>query len=116
MENLLGEVARHFDHVDTIVDFQRRLETFVKTQGVCINLLREEIAENRNRVTHIKSLLDPINTIDDFKIEPSDPVSSNGGVLDMNVFLSGPKADNIEESPYHVLSFDAFATGLGDVM
>ena len=58
VENLLGVAAGHFHNVDTIVDFQRRLETFVKTQGVCINLLREEIVENRNRVTHIKSLLD----------------------------------------------------------
>ena len=100
-----------------IVEFQRRLETFVKTQGVCIKLLREEIAENKNRVTHIKSLLNQINTIDDLKIEKSDPVSSNAGVTDMNEFLSaGPKADDLEESPDSVLSFDAFATGPGDAL
>ena len=37
-------------------------------------------------------------------------------ISDMNVFLSGPKADDIEDNPDRVLSFDAFATGLGDVM
>ena len=117
VENLLGVAARHFHGVDNIVEFQRRLETFVKTQGVCIKLLREEIAENKNRVTHIKSLLNQINTIDDLKIEKSDPVSSNAGVTDMNEFLSaGPKADDLEESPDSVLSFDAFATGLGDAL
>ena len=63
-------------------------------------------------MTHIKSLLNQINTMDDFKIEPSDPIVL---MADMNVFLSaGPKADDIEESPDRVLSFDAFATGLGD--
>ena len=64
-------------------------------------------------MTHIKSLLNQINTMD----EPSDPVSSNGGVTDMNVFLSaGPKADDIEESQDRVLSFDAFATGFVDAL
>ena len=117
VENLLGVAARNFHGVDNIVEFQRRLETFIKTQGVCIKLLREEIVENKNRVTHIKSLLNQINTIDDLKIEKSDPVSSNAGVTDMNEFLSaGPKADDLEESPDSVLSFDAFATGPGDAL
>ena len=52
--------------------------------------------------------------MDDFKIEPSDPIVL---MADMNVFLSaGPKADDIEESPDRVLSFDAFATGPGDAL
>ena len=117
VENLLGVAARHFHNVDNIVEFQKRLETFIKTQTACLNLLREEIVENKSRVAHIKSLLDPINY--DYKIEPSDPVSINGGVTDMDVFLSaGPKADDIgiDDGPDHVLSFDAFATGLGDAL
>lgn len=120
MYNRLGLAARQFYNTDNIVDFQRKLDTFVTTQLSCIKLLREEIAENRNSVAHIKRL-DPINTRDgsDLMIEPlpSDHQVINN--INMNVFLNGARADDIldgalVENPEHALSFDAFAAGLDD--
>ena len=84
VKSIIEAAARQFCNVDDIVEFQRRLHTFVKTQCLCIKLLREEITENKNRVTHIKSLLDPINSKEDtdfmFEPSPSDPIIQSARV------------------------------------
>ena len=94
----------------------------MENQCFCIKLLREEMTENKNRVTHIKSLLNQINTKDDadFMIEPlpSDPVIQSARV-NMSVFLNEARADDIlegalVENSIPTLSFDAFAAGLGN--